>query len=83
MIQEVNCIGTVILRTDLYPDSLKNELKLDLLKYLDARISYFEAKRNSEKIELAIKSANLYGMTIWKRLPSRRHQKINFYHRCS
>jgi ABC-type antimicrobial peptide transport system permease subunit len=32
IVDEVNCIGTAILRTDLYPDSLKKELKKDLLK---------------------------------------------------
>jgi hypothetical protein len=67
IVDEVNCIGTAILRTDLYPDSLKKELKKDLLKYLDARITYFEAKRNSEQIDLAIKNATLYSNSIWQK----------------
>src|SRR5688572_27613038 len=41
LIEEANNIGTAILRSDIYPDSLKIVFKQDFEKYLDARILYF------------------------------------------
>jgi hypothetical protein len=38
MVQEANAIGTAILRTDLYPDSVRGPMRVLLSEYLEARI---------------------------------------------
>ncbi len=43
IVNEANAIGTAILRTDLYPDSIGKEFKKDFKVYLDIRLSYFDA----------------------------------------
>ncbi|ULQ54080.1 hypothetical protein [Flavihumibacter fluvii] len=40
IVQEANTIGTAILRTNLYPDSVRNQMNDLFRKYVDARIAY-------------------------------------------
>ena len=53
IVREANDIGTAILRCDLYPDSIKNLLRGDFAKYVDARIAYYDALDDEEKIKTA------------------------------
>jgi hypothetical protein len=62
--QEANCIGTVTLRTDLYPDSLRAALRADLKQYVEARISYFDAKNNKASDEAVLRAQEISGR-IW------------------
>ena len=48
IVQESNNIGTVILRCDLYPDSIRTELRNDLQKYVEARITYYNTTDEKE-----------------------------------
>lgn len=43
IIEEANDIGTAILRSQMYPDSIKNLFMQDFKNYLEARIAYSEA----------------------------------------
>jgi hypothetical protein len=44
IIEEANSIGTAILRSDLYPDSIRNEFRKDFEAYLETRIAFFPPK---------------------------------------
>ena len=43
LVQEANEIGTALLRSDLYPDSIRNEFRNNFKKYITARIDYYKA----------------------------------------
>lgn len=66
MTNESNCIGTAILRADVYPDSINRLFKKDFAKYLNARISYFEAGRDEPKTLTAMKEAAESSNLLWK-----------------
>src|SRR3954452_9898389 len=42
IVDEANDIGTALLRSDLYPDSVRDAFRTDFKKYIDARVSYYE-----------------------------------------
>lgn len=65
VIEEANAIGTAILRCDLYPDSIKKQLKSNFVNYVDARIQYFEAGIDVAKITIAKKKTEEYYTKIW------------------
>jgi len=65
--EEANCIGTAILRCDLYEDSLRKLFHQDFKQYLAARIAYYDAGDNEQKIQAALKEGNDYSQKIWKR----------------
>jgi hypothetical protein len=67
IIDEANCIGTAILRADIYPDSLKNAYKKDFESYLNSRITYFTSDRNEEKINASLKQSTEISAKLWKR----------------
>lgn len=66
IIEEANVIGTAILRTDLYSDSIRNRLLKDFSAYVDARIAYYDAGANSEMIKLALEEAETISGRLWK-----------------
>lgn len=68
IIDEANNIGTVILRADMYPDSIKSLLKADLKDYLEARIEYYNTGVDSAKINLALKKTESIYTKIWGRV---------------
>ncbi|MGI8583382.1 MAG: hypothetical protein ACR2KX_14370 [Chitinophagaceae bacterium] len=43
LVQESNDIGTALLRCDLYPDSIRQQLRKYFKDYITARIGYYEA----------------------------------------
>src|SRR5688572_5644106 len=49
IVQEANVIGTTILRTDMYPDSMRNALRSALSEYVECRIAHYDARRDFEK----------------------------------
>lgn len=67
LVQEANDIGTAILRSDVYPDSLKTAFKKDFKNYLDARIMYFRAGRKDAKIDTAQQQAAESSHNLWQR----------------
>lgn len=67
VIAEANCIGTAILRADIYPDSIKNAFKNDFKNYLNARIAYFESKRNDSIINASQIQTDASTKKLWAR----------------
>jgi hypothetical protein len=65
MVQEANAIGTAILRTDLYPDSVRSPMRSLLSEYLEARTRYFRVGANLEKTLTAYADAQATGNQIW------------------
>ncbi len=67
MINESNAIGTAMLRSGLYPDSVAKAFKKGFKHYIDARISFLEAGRHEEKVRLALKSSAEAGNRLWEK----------------
>ena len=65
VIEEANAIGTVILRTDIYPDSMRSVLRSNLKEYLEARIAFYGAHMNLEKAAAAYRKADEIGKKVW------------------
>jgi hypothetical protein len=66
VIDEANAIGTAILRTDLYPDSVKTPLKQAMRDYLEARIRYDDAGANRDSILASLKATDDAQEHLWK-----------------
>jgi hypothetical protein len=67
IINESNAIGTAMLRAGLYPDSVAREFKKEFKNYIDARISFMEAGRNEEKLNLSLKQSTEAGNALWQK----------------
>ncbi|WP_276133466.1 hypothetical protein [Polluticoccus soli] len=70
IVNEANCIGTAILRADIYPDSDRTILRTHFKNYLQARIDYIKAGPDLNKIAAADKAlahhqALLWGHAVW------------------
>ena len=67
LIDEANCIGTAILRADIYPDSLKKEFKKDFKSYLDSRRDYYLLDNNEQKLTASLKQSAAASEKLWTR----------------
>lgn len=67
MVDEANNIGTAILRTELYPDSIHKAYIIDFKQYVEARISIYEAKLDEQKKAKSLQLSDSIGTLIWKR----------------
>lgn len=67
LIQEANCIGTTVLRADMYPDSIRAEFRKDLQQYLETRISYYNANSDEVKVSKTLSDAAIISKRIWQR----------------
>jgi hypothetical protein len=65
MVDESNIIRNAILRADVFPDSIRVPLREDLRRYLDARISYYEDIKDSNKFAKAKEDAIQTGKSLW------------------
>jgi hypothetical protein len=65
LLNEINDIGTVILRCDLYPDSVRSQLRNDLKSYIAERIHYYEAGTDEKEIKVALDRANVISGRMW------------------
>ncbi len=65
IIEEANNIGTVILRTDIYPDSMRQRMRAMLKDYVEARIAFYQAGMSTEKIISEYKKANEISSQLW------------------
>lgn len=73
LVQEANDISTVILRADLYPDSLRKMLRQELKQYLESRISYYEAGYDDTKIAAALKTSSALSARLWSKVTQAGH----------
>jgi hypothetical protein len=67
LIDEANCIGTAVLRSDIYPDSLRNEFRKDFKTYLKARKDYYLLKNDDQKLTASLKQSAVIGHKLWSR----------------
>ena len=68
IIKEANCIGTAVLRTDLYPEPFRTELRSDFKEYVEARIAYYEVGTNLDSIKAALFHAQDVSARIWTKV---------------
>ncbi|MBA3674587.1 MAG: hypothetical protein H0W75_06460 [Chitinophagaceae bacterium] len=66
LLQEADDIGTALLRSDLYPDSIRQQFRKEFKEYIITRIDYYKAKRDAVKIQVALKNADLISTKIWQ-----------------
>jgi hypothetical protein len=66
-IKEADDISIVILRADLYPDSIRTIFRQDFSDYVEARIAFYEVGFEQEKILAAIEKSNNISKRIWDR----------------
>lgn len=67
LIDETNCIGTAILRADIYPDSLKMEFKKDFKTYLNSRKDFYTLDHDEAKINASLKQTAEASNKLWNR----------------
>lgn len=65
VIEEANAIGTAVLRTDIYPDSVRKLLRANLKDYVEARIAFYEAHMDLEKALEHYGKADAIGKKVW------------------
>jgi hypothetical protein len=65
VIEEANAIGTVVLRTEVYPDSMRKLLRADLKEYVEARVEFYKAHMNLGKAMEHYAQADRIGKKIW------------------
>ena len=65
IVEEANDIGTAILRADLYRESDRNVFRSAFKKYVDARIDYFTAGADLDKIKAAQKLSAEIQQQLW------------------
>ena len=68
MIQEVNNIGTAVLRADMYDDSNRIAFRKDFKKYIEARVAYYNT--DEAKVSAAKELASKYAGSLWERAAS-------------
>jgi hypothetical protein len=64
IVHEANNIGTVILRSDMYPDTVRRRLRKDLQEYVETRIAYYNAGDETSINKLYANAGKLAG-SIW------------------
>jgi hypothetical protein len=79
IIEEANSIGTAVLRSDLYPDSIRNEFRKDFEAYLDTRIAFFSAKANLPAVLKSLEDGQVLQASLWERASSLGRDKDNLH----
>lgn len=67
IIEEANNIGTAMLRSNLYSDSVNDAFRADFRKYIDARISFYEHVSNEGLLNKAKQDAEKARTHLWQR----------------
>jgi len=65
VIEEANDIGTVVLRTDVFPDSVRRVLRSTLKLYVDERIAFYEVGMNLQKAAFHYFRADSLSTAAW------------------
>jgi hypothetical protein len=66
LVHEANTIGTAILRTDLFPDSVRANLRSELRQYLDSRIDMYDAGNDFKLTKAANFRGSVAGDSLWQ-----------------
>jgi hypothetical protein len=75
IIQEANIIGTTVLRTDMYPDSVRAVFRSVLKGYVESRIAYYDAGSDIEKAITEFRNAQVLSSKLWRMVTD--YSKIN------
>lgn len=67
VLNEANAIGTAMLRADMYEPAERNLFRKEFSQYLEARIGFFEAGRDENKIDAAHRAADISSRELWAR----------------
>ena len=67
-VEESNVIRNAILRTDLFPDSIRTGLRQDLKIYLEAEIDYYRNAKNFDRFLKAKETAHEATERLWERV---------------
>jgi len=67
VIEEANDIGTAILRSDLYSDSIRTLFRKDFKEYVEARISYSQVGTDIKGILKGDSLSQVISSKLWKR----------------
>lgn len=78
IINEGNCIGTAILRADLYPDSIRNAFRHDFKAYVESRIEFSEAGLDTARIYRSLENSYAIQQLLWNRAISIGQDQSNF-----
>lgn len=65
IIEEANAIGTVVLRTQVFPDSMQAALRLSLGRYLEERIAFYEARMDLKRTVRHYRTADSISANVW------------------
>jgi hypothetical protein len=65
MIEEVNCINAAAIKSDLYPEPYRTELRKYFSDYVEARISFYDAGTKIDKLNESKKNSDNAGKKIW------------------
>lgn len=66
IVEEANNIGTAILRSDLYSDSLRTLFRKDFKNYVEARITYYQAGADVKSVLKADSISQRISARLWK-----------------
>jgi hypothetical protein len=64
---EANQIGTAILRSDLYADSVRDSFRADFMNYLEAVIAFYNNAANTDSLYKAKEAADKAAQGLWAR----------------
>src|SRR4051794_3521500 len=65
VVDEANDIGTAVLRSELYSDSVRDAFHADFKKYIDARISFFNNAADTVLLKKAKNDAAEAATVLW------------------
>lgn len=63
--EEANAIGTAILRTEVYPDSIRRVLRQQLKAYVEARVAFNQSGLDVQQLVTTYKRADELGKQVW------------------
>jgi hypothetical protein len=66
IIEEANIIGTTILRTDVYPDSLRTLLRSTLKDYVESRVAFYNAGMDIPKVMAEYQASQALSAKVWR-----------------
>jgi len=66
VIEEANIIGTTILRTDIYPDSVRTSLRSGLKEYVERRIAHYGAGMDLKTALDEYEKGQEVGAKVWR-----------------
>ncbi|HEY3405363.1 MAG TPA: hypothetical protein VGK59_18385 [Ohtaekwangia sp.] len=66
VVDETNAIGTAILRTDVYPDSIRTPLRIEFKKYVESRIAFYHKGVDGGQIYEYYNQSKVISDRIWK-----------------